>query len=57
VRQLEIKVLIKQRVFENRILRRIFVPKRKEITGESKKLNNKEINDLYFSPKIIRVIK
>ena len=57
MRQLEIKVLIKQRVFENRILRRIFVPKRKEITGESKKLNNKEINDLYFSPKIIRVIK
>ena len=37
------------RVFENRVLRTIFVPKKDEVTGEWKKLHNKELNDLYSS--------
>ena len=45
------------RVFENRVLRRIFGPKRDEVTGEWRKLHNEELNDLYSSPIIIRVIK
>jgi hypothetical protein len=45
------------KVFENRVLRRIFVPKRDEVTGEWRKLTNEEFNDLYCSPDIIRVIK
>jgi hypothetical protein len=45
------------RVFENRVLRRIFGPKRNEITGEWTKLHNEELNDRYSSPNIIRVIK
>jgi hypothetical protein len=45
------------RVFENRVLRRIFGPKRDEVPGEWKKLHNKEIYTLYSSPNIIRVIK
>jgi hypothetical protein len=45
------------RVFENRVLRRIFGPKRNEVTGEWGKLNNNELNDLYCSPTIFRVIK
>jgi len=45
------------RVFENRVLRRICVPKRVEITGEWRKLHNKELNDLYSSPNIIGMIK
>jgi hypothetical protein len=44
-------------VFENRVLRRIFGPKRDEVTGEWRILHNKELNDLYSSPNIIRVIK
>jgi hypothetical protein len=44
------------RVFKNRVFRRIFGPKRDEMTGEWRKLHN-EINDLYSSPKTIRVIK
>jgi hypothetical protein len=44
-------------VFENRMLRRIFGPKRDEVTGEWRKLHNEELNDLYSSPNIIRVIK
>ena len=44
-------------VFENRMLRRIFEPKRKEVTGEWRKLHNEELNDLYSSPNIVRVIK
>jgi len=43
-------------VFENRVLRRIFGPKRNEVTGEWRKLHNKELNNLY-SPSIVRVIK
>jgi hypothetical protein len=38
------------RVFENRVLRRIFGPKRDEVTGEWRKLHNKELRDLYSSP-------
>jgi hypothetical protein len=45
------------RLFENRVLRRIFGPKRDEVTEEWKKLHNEELNDLYSSPNIIRVIK
>ena len=45
------------RVFGNRVLRRIFGPKRDEVTGEWRKLHNKDLNDLYCSPSIIRVIK
>jgi hypothetical protein len=45
------------RVFENRVLRRIFGPKRDEVTGEWRKLHNKELHDLYLSPSIIRIIK
>jgi hypothetical protein len=44
-------------VFENRVLRRIFGPKRDEATGDWRRLHNEEINDLYSSPNIIRVIK
>jgi hypothetical protein len=44
-------------VFENRVLRRIFGPKRDEATGEWTRLRKEEINDLYSSPYIIWVIK
>jgi hypothetical protein len=45
------------RVFENRVLRRIFGPKRDEVTWEWRKLHNEELNCLYSSPNIVRVIK
>ena len=45
------------RVFENRVLRRLFGPKRDEVTGEWRKLHNEELNDMYCSPNIVRVIK
>ena len=45
------------RVFENRVLRRIFGPKRDEVTREWRKLHNEELSDLYCSPNIDRVIK
>jgi hypothetical protein len=45
------------REFVNRVLRRIFGPKRDEVTGEWRKLHKKELHDLYSSPSIIRVIK
>jgi hypothetical protein len=44
------------RVFENRVLRRIFGPKRDEVTGEWRKLHNKELHDLYSSPSSITII-
>jgi hypothetical protein len=45
------------RISENRVLRRIFGPKRDEVTGEWRKLHNEELNDMYSSSNIIRVIK
>jgi len=45
------------RLFENRVLRRIFGPKRDEVTGEWRKLHNEELNDLYCSPNCVWVIK
>jgi hypothetical protein len=45
------------RVFENRVLRRVCGPKRDEVTGEWRKLHNEELNDLYSSSNIVRVIK
>ena len=44
-------------MFENRVLSRIFGPKRDEVTGEWRKLHNEELNDLYASLNIVRVIK
>jgi len=44
-------------VFENRVLRRVFGPKRNEMTGVWRTLHNEELNDLYSSSNIIRVIK
>jgi len=45
------------RVFENRVLRKIFGPKRDKVIGEWRKLHNEELNDLYSSTIIVRVIK
>jgi hypothetical protein len=45
------------RVFKNRVLRRVFGPKRDELTGEWRKLHNEELNDLYSLPNIVRVVK
>ena len=45
------------RVFENIVLRRIFGPRRDEVSGEWRRLHNEEINDLYFSPNIVWVVK
>ena len=47
----------KLRVFENMVLRRIFGPRRDEVTGEWRRLHNEELNDLYSSPNVVRVIK
>ena len=44
-------------MFEYKVLRRIFGPRRDELTGERRRLHNEELNDLYFSPSIVRVIK
>ena len=44
-------------MFEKRVLRRIFGPKRDEVTGEWRKLHDEELNNLYSSPSIVRVIK
>jgi hypothetical protein len=45
------------RVYENRVLRRIFGLKRDEVIGERKNLHNEKPNDLYSSPSIVRVVK
>ena len=45
------------RVFENRVLRRLFGPKKDEVTGEWRKLHNEELTDLYSLPNIMRVVK
>jgi hypothetical protein len=45
------------RVFENRVLRRIFVPKRYEVMGGCRKLHNEELHNLYSSPSVIKMIK
>ena len=47
----------KLRVFENMVLRRIFGPRRDEVTGEWRRLHNVELNDLYSSPNMVLVIK
>jgi len=47
----------KLRVFENMVLRRIFGPRKDEVTGDLRRLHNEELNDLYSSPNIVRVIK
>jgi hypothetical protein len=53
----DIKGKHRLRVFENRVLRRIFLPKRVEVTGEWRKLRNEELSDFYSSPSISRIIK
>ena len=45
------------RVFENRVLRRVFGPKRDEVTGDWRKLHNEELSDLYALPNIVLVVK
>jgi hypothetical protein len=45
------------KVYENRVLRRVFGPKRDEVTGEWRKLHNEQLNDLYSLPHIVRVVK
>jgi hypothetical protein len=45
------------RLFENRVLGKVFGPKRGEVTGKWRKLHNEELNDLYSSPNIVRVVK
>jgi len=47
----------KLRVFENMVLMRIFGPRRDELTGERRRFHNEELNDLYSSPNIVRMIK
>jgi len=47
----------KLKVFENMVLRRIFGTRRDEVTGEWRRMHNEELNDLYCSPNIVRVIK
>jgi hypothetical protein len=53
----ELKYLTCLCLFENRVLRRIFGPKRDEVTGGWRKLHNEELHGLYSSPSIVRVIK
>jgi len=47
----------KLRVFEKMVLRRIFGPRKDEVTGEWRRFHNEELNDLYYSPNIVRVIE
>jgi hypothetical protein len=53
----DIKGGTRLRVFGNRALKRIFGPKRDEVTGDLRKLQNEELHNLYFSPSIIRMMK
>jgi len=55
--QISLRKERKLRLFENMVLRRIFGPRRDEVTGEWRRLHNEELNDLYCSPNIVRVIK
>jgi hypothetical protein len=48
---------LRLRVFENKVLRRVFGPKRDEVTGGWRKLYNEELHNLYSSPNIIRMIR
>ena len=50
-------VQVRLKVFENRVLKRIFGPKMDGVTGQGSKLYNEELNDLYSSPNIVRLIK
>jgi hypothetical protein len=54
---LTLKEELRLRVFKNRVSRRIFGPKRDEITGKWRKLHKEELNDLHYSPNIVRDIK
>ena len=56
-RSLTLREERKLSVFENMVLRKILGPRRDEVTGEWRRLHNKELNDLYSSPNIVRVIK
>ena len=56
-RSLTLREEMKLRVYENMVLRRIFGPRRDEVTGKRRRLHNDELNDLYASPNIVRVIK
>ena len=49
-------MLQRLRVFENRVLRRVFGPKRDKVTGEWRKVHNEELNYLYSLPSIVRVV-
>ena len=49
--------MFQNRVFENRLLRRVFGPKRDQVTGEWRKVHNEELRDLYSLPNIVRVVK
>jgi hypothetical protein len=53
----KVKLIARLRVFENRMLRRIFGPERDEVTGGWRKPHNEELHNLYSSPSTIRVIK
>ena len=57
ITQLTLREEGKLSVFENMVLRRIFGPRRDEVTGQWRRLHNEELNDLYSSPNIVRVIK
>jgi len=54
---LTLRVERRLRVFEKRVLRRVFGPKRDEVTGEWRKLHNEELSDMFSLPNIVRVVK